>query len=200
MDGVTGKSVAQAGRGPFIRASLCAGPCETTYLRVGSGRPLLLLARPSDPLARSLAAALATAHRVVTPELPPRMRPAGEPGASGVDFGRWLEDFLDGLGLVELALVVADERLCAPALGFAAGHPCRITRLVLLYEGPWGGQAEHEALQDRLGEAGQPLLVQRTSSSPRPERRASDIRVLAGTIGRFIAEQTTKARSTRTAP
>jgi hypothetical protein len=130
------------------RASLCAGGWETAYARAGAGPPLLLLGDPDDALTRSLVSCLAPTRRVFAPEPPmaggseaPDAPDGGPPG-----FARWLRDFLDGVGIGEAPLVVSDPRLAAGALAFAASDPCRVSRLMLLFEGGAPDETDARAL------------------------------------------------------
>jgi len=179
---------------PFNRASLWAGGWETKYARAGAGAPVVVLSGLPNPVAGPLANALSGAgHRVYAPEAPTRLNQALREGGGGRGgapaFASWLRDFIDGVGLVEVPLVVADERLTAAALAFAVAHPCRITRLVLLF----GGAADDGAVgpgghaqRDRLEGGGQPLLVRAVAWPQAPEDVPAYARELTAEVSAFL--------------
>lgn len=101
------------------------------YRRAGAGAVVvLLLPEGEDPPWPGLAQALAARFRLVVPELPP----------SGSDVGRWLLDFLEGLGWHAVSLVAAG-RCRAPALALARGDGDALARVVLVEEPPSGDAA-----------------------------------------------------------
>lgn len=171
------------------RASLCAGPWETPYARAGSGPALLLLADPADPFASSLVDALARTHRVVAPEPPAEARnlAARETARESGDFAGWLRDFLDGLGMTEVPLVTADPHLGAAALAFAMAYPCRVSRLVLLFDDPFGNAGD-ASRRDRLVEAGQPVLLRAVARPADPGAGRALAVAAAGEISAFLAD------------
>lgn len=83
-----------------VRAIVYADGIETEYLRIGSGRPILLLAldEASALDIESFARMLAPVGRVVAPLAPAR------PTDGGRD--RWLVDFLDGVGCIAPRVVL----------------------------------------------------------------------------------------------
>jgi len=83
-----------------VRAVVCAGGMEIEYLRIGSGRPVLVVVRDARrPSAiEALAHRLAPFGRVVVP-----LAPAPEGDAARV---AWLADFLDGVGVSAPRLLV----------------------------------------------------------------------------------------------
>ena len=79
------------------------GPCATDYVRAGHGATVLLLTRQHAE--HRLFGALASAFRVIAPELP-RHGPGLEGEVdSSPPFASWLRDFLDGLGILRVCLV-----------------------------------------------------------------------------------------------
>jgi hypothetical protein len=84
-----------------VRAIVCAGGRETEYLRIGGGRPILLVTHDDQlaPGLEALARRLAAHGRVIVPLAP--APPSADARAA------WLADFLDGVGLTSPRLVVA---------------------------------------------------------------------------------------------
>ncbi|HRP08392.1 MAG TPA: hypothetical protein PLL69_07880 [Gemmatimonadales bacterium] len=113
-------------RSGSFRAVVQSGTTVTAYLRIGRGRPVLLLRHGSSPLPAwdALLETLSDSWRVVAPEVPV------EPSR----LGGWLTGFLDGLGLADTA-AVADPALSAALLTFVRTEPQRISRLVVLTSG-----------------------------------------------------------------
>lgn len=84
-----------------VWAVVCAGGVETEYFRAGSGDPvLLLLPREQFHENHPVLLAMAGTVRVTAPRAP-----------SGVDFGPWIRDFLDGVGVVPVRVVALGELL-----------------------------------------------------------------------------------------
>lgn len=85
---------------PGVTAWVRIGAVETEYRRIGSGPPVLLLVVPEgDP-----PVALTQRWRFLLP-----LGSSNDTGASAFDansFGRWLDDFLEGLGLSGVYVVV----------------------------------------------------------------------------------------------
>lgn len=106
-----------------FKAVVRAGTEETAYHRTGAGRPIVALSRRplDDPGWNPLIETLATRYRVIVPMLD-TARP---------DFAVWLRSFLDGIGLTAVVLL-ADEPLSAPAVGFAVLDTDRVEALVVL--------------------------------------------------------------------
>lgn len=101
-----------------VRAVVCAHGIETEYLRIGSGRPIVLLALDEAfaPGIESLARVLAPLGRVVAPLAPAR------PTEGGRD--RWLVDFLDGVGCIApRLLLLGGSAAMARDVACAAGVP-----------------------------------------------------------------------------
>jgi hypothetical protein len=103
-----------------IRAVVSVDGVDTEYLRIGRGAPLLLITDTPNrtcPLARELG----RQFRVLAPVIPASVeQPA--------DFVRWLQGFLDGLG-VDRASVFVDDRYREPVERMAAGDANRIATI-----------------------------------------------------------------------
>lgn len=110
-------------RSGSFRAVVQSGATVTAYLRIGRGRPVLMLRHGDLPLPAwdGLLATLSGSWRVLAPDLP----------VPPDDLAAWLPGFLDGLGLAETA-AVADPSLAAATMAFVAADPNRISRLVIL--------------------------------------------------------------------
>ncbi len=108
-----------------VEADVQVGGRLTRYLRVGRGRPVLVVADdgrdllPSDPLLR----ALAGSFRVVAVSAPQR------------DAGPWLAGLVEGLGLDGADVVVRGPGAWVEA--FVAVYGAAVGRMVVL-EGPPG--------------------------------------------------------------
>ena len=128
---------------PERRAEVRVAGYVTRYVRRGVGRPVVLLAPPSetDALRPELLDAIAAHHRLVLPELP--VHEAG--------FSSWLRGFLDGVGLPLVSLIAAGS-CCLPAVELALLDPERFERLVLVPD----GCAEVTGLMGMLGTEGRP--------------------------------------------
>jgi hypothetical protein len=149
--------------------SLSVGPSEAwaevrahdhvmRYRRSGTGHAVLVLRGPheADVIGPDLADGLADRFRVFVPDLPVCAPYAAE----------WISNFLEGLGLVRVALV-AGEPYCMPALELAWNEPARVSRLVLITD----------ADDEEDGESSRLLIV-------RPELPSGDATEL---IGGFLA-------------
>lgn len=114
----------QSRTGSF-RAVVRAGADETVYQRAGAGRPIVALSTRTldDGAWSAVITGLATRFRVIVPLV--------DPGRA--DFSGWLRRFLDGIGLTS-AVLLADEPLSAPALGFSVLDTDRVEGLVVFAE------------------------------------------------------------------
>ena len=122
-----------ARRHDVARAVLTAGGVETTYVRMGMGRTVLVLrSGDRDDRPSPLVAALADRFRVIAPVRPAALRDGGD-GASGDAFATWLRDLLDGLGL-DGATIVAEGAVAVPTLAFALADPLRVRRVALFMD------------------------------------------------------------------
>jgi pimeloyl-ACP methyl ester carboxylesterase len=110
------------------RATAYAGVTVTDYVRAGDGPVVLFLARQQAQ--HPIFAVLATAFRVIAPELP---RYTSDDGRSRhpPPFASWLRDFLDGLG-VPRVILVADDTFAHDAQAFSLTDPTRVDRVALL--------------------------------------------------------------------
>jgi hypothetical protein len=132
----------------IARASVHACGWETRYARAGSGAPVLLLEPQQDAAVSELFDALSAGHRVIAPARPVRASVAAGPDCGCAD-GRapsaqleplaWLKDLMDGLGLLEVGLVVTDPTLLQVAVALAVDEPARVTHLVVV-EGSAGAE------------------------------------------------------------
>ena len=162
---------------PFTRAAIDVDAVSTTYIRAGTGAPVVLLAGPGGLGADdALLPALASRFCVVAPEL---ARPGAWPAAgesSAPAFSEWLRGFLDGLGLLQ-ASIVADEHWALRALSFCQTDPLRVERLVLCYRDAADRGVRAAAAPDVLGRSGHPLLVrcQRLEPLAAPESPVDDV-------------------------
>jgi hypothetical protein len=115
-----------------FRAVVDAGEVETEYVRAGSGQAVVYLrGGPVDPESDELFVALAERYRVIVPQSMSLAAAVTPPGAGDSVFTRWLEGFLEGLGIMTASLVV-EEPLGAEAIRFAAARPSQVVRLVIL--------------------------------------------------------------------
>jgi hypothetical protein len=150
-------------------AQVRAADFVTTYVRRGSGSPIVVLGPCDDGVSvwPEVLDTLATRHRLVLPEAP---------GPDG-RFQVWLRGFLDGLGQPVVGLI-AGGRFCVPALEFTLLEPERVSRLVLVPRG-WAeetGLAGEIATGPRRGAL--PLLIVRREC---PAVEASAL------VSRFVA-------------
>lgn len=115
-------------RGQLVRASVTAGGVETSYSRIGSGPPLLLLV-PSTLVQDSLLAALASRFRVLRPDGTGIEALLEQPRGQQSPFRLWLHRFLAGLG-VEQVTVVVSERFAAEVETYRDANPGLVTRVL----------------------------------------------------------------------
>ena len=158
-----------AARGRETHAEVCAHDHVMRYRRCGVGRTLLVLdgADGADPLWPDLVDAMGARFRLVAPDVHP-----------GAMTGRWLADFLEGLGIACVD-VVATDACCVAALELALLYPERVTAIVLL--------ADAEADDDLPLVDGS--LVSGTPAAPVPllvARRAPGTRVVLPLVARFL--------------
>ena len=124
--------LATVSRTGAFRAVVDAGEVETEYVRAGSGEAVLYLrCGPVDPEADELFVALAERYRVIVPQSMSLAAAVTPPGAGESVFTRWLDGFLEGLGILRASLVV-EEPLGAEALRFAVARATQVARLVIL--------------------------------------------------------------------
>jgi pimeloyl-ACP methyl ester carboxylesterase len=174
----TAAAVAATASASPAKASVHAGGTTTNYLRAGSGDVVVLLGESfSDPEIDPLVAVLASAHRVVIPELACPKRANGTPA---VAFSSWLRSFLDGLGVTQASIVARDGTALA-ALAFALTDADRVSRLVISFRDAPDPLDARNALAEQLEEACCRLLVVReTPESRSSDEREGQRRVIAG--------------------
>jgi pimeloyl-ACP methyl ester carboxylesterase len=115
-----------------FQAVVDAGEVETEYVRAGSGQVVLYLCgSPMDPEEDELFVALAERFRVIVPQSTSLAATVVPAGTGDSAFTRWLDGFLEGLGVLRASLVV-EEPLGAEALRFAMARPASVARLVIL--------------------------------------------------------------------
>ena len=115
-----------------FQAVVDAGEVETEYVRAGSGQVVLdQRGAPVDPEEDELFVALAERFRVIVPQSTSLAATVAPAGTGDSPFTRWLDGFLEGLGILQASLVV-EEPLGAEALRFAIARPAHVVRLVIL--------------------------------------------------------------------
>lgn len=149
-------------------AEVRAGGRVMRYRRTGAGRTVLLLPYADGSSWPGLAAALATAFRVIVPE----------PPAPGIDPASWMATFIEGLGVPTVAVVAAGT-WSLPVLELTLRDVDQVACVVLLVDDAAG---EPEAADGTLTSAGRaasvPLLVARRGQAE------GDV---AARIARFLA-------------
>ena len=120
------------------------------YRRIGTGRPVLALYSPGDPLWPELLQTLGAGYRLIVPQ----------PPGAGADITPWLAGFLEGLGLSSVRILAADS-FSIPALELALLDTAGISRMVLLAEGPAAPDAPRGFLRSAVGRTSVPLLLVR---------------------------------------
>lgn len=123
------------------------------YRRCGSGYPVLVLcdAACANPVVDALRDALGAAFRFLVPDIPGAVE----------DFAAWLADFLEGVGVGDVAIVAVGE-LCVPALELALGDGDQVARVVLLPGPPARANAIRGVLATAVRHTAVPLLVVRS--------------------------------------
>jgi hypothetical protein len=80
------------------RAVVCAGGVNTSYVRAGRGKPIVLVSDDVDaPETQEMIATLARDHLVFA---------ASPPVTDGQGLGVWLRNFAEGLGINDAHLVL----------------------------------------------------------------------------------------------
>lgn len=142
-----------------VRAVVDAGSISTTYVRAGSGDPVVILRANTQTASAgaSLLLDLSRDFRVIEPEL---IAPIVEAttGGDSVAFSCWLREFLDGLGIARAGLV-AEESVAARVLSFALADPGRVSGVVLVFNDVEDPRLPSVARPDHLGQSGHSLLV-----------------------------------------
>ena len=122
-----------APRSGTFHAVVRAGDSVTPYVRMGNGRPVLILRQSgrNSALWSSVLTNLATGFRVMMPEVSPELS----------SLLAWFETFHDGLGIGAVR-IVADERYALSSLRLALLHPDRVERVVVLGESDGGPELD----------------------------------------------------------
>jgi hypothetical protein len=138
------------------------------YRRSGTGRAVLLLhdGQGGEPFWPELPPALDGRFRVIVPQTP----------ALDVDIVGWLADFLEGLGLTDVGILVADE-LCTQAIELTLLDADQIGRIVLVPRGRGDAPGLTGSLATAARRTTVPLLVVRRGL---PAEEALPV------IGRFL--------------
>jgi pimeloyl-ACP methyl ester carboxylesterase len=140
----------------IVHAEVHAGTARTSYLRMGSGPPLLALAGPGDrDRWADIVGPLSAHFKVIAPE---PVEPTGSTESERGPLPVWMSAFLDGLGIAS-ASVIASEQVGVAALWFALRDPDRVERLVLVHREGADPLDGDPALADRLSRSGLPLLM-----------------------------------------
>lgn len=108
----------------MTRASVMVGAVETSYRRAGRG-PTVLILTGAPPFPSTDAASLrplVERARVIVPEHVTVTALAMAVAESETPFGRWLDGFLEGIGVHEVNLV-APETYAPEVQRFATRHP-----------------------------------------------------------------------------
>lgn len=107
MHGVTQETAIARAAAP-ARAIVCAAGVDTEYLRAGRGNPLVLVVADVDADEVTAMVEWLSARFLVL---------AAAPGVRGADdLGRWLREFLEGLGVADDAHVVLHSAVSAHLL------------------------------------------------------------------------------------
>ena len=140
----------------IVHAEVYAGTARTSYLRMGSGPPVLALSGPGNrDRWPDIVGPLSAHFKVIAPE------PVVSADAAESERGPlpvWMSAFLDGLGIVTTS-VIASEEVGVAALWFALREPDRVERLVLVHREGTDPLDGDPALADRLSQSGLPLLM-----------------------------------------
>lgn len=119
---------------PVERGTVQAGPVRTAYLAAGSGDPVVLVHGAAGGAVAwvTLIGALSRHFRVIAPDVVGY----GESDKPSARYDRpyfvsWLRQFADALGLGRFNLI-GNSQGAAIAAQFAADHPERVARLVLI--------------------------------------------------------------------
>lgn len=120
-------------RSGTFHAVVRAGDSVTPYVRMGSGKPVLILRQSGrqSALWSSVLTNLASGFRVMMPEVSPDLGTLLE----------WFETFHDGLGIGPVR-IVADERYGIAVLRLALLHRERVDRVVILSERDGGPELD----------------------------------------------------------
>jgi hypothetical protein len=125
------------------------------YRRSGAGSTLLVLGgdAESSAISTELVAALGARFRVIVPDVP-----------KGANITGWVAEFLEGLGICEVALLAADH-LCMPTIELAFRGIEQIKRLVLIPDGEPDDSTSEGAITAAVGTPPIPVLIVRPGLS-----------------------------------
>ncbi|MES2521100.1 MAG: hypothetical protein V4617_00275 [Gemmatimonadota bacterium] len=125
-------------RSGTFHAVVRAGDSVTPYVRMGNGKPVLILRQSGrqSALWSMILTGLSTTNRVMMPEVSPELSTLAE----------WFEAFHDGLGIGSVR-IVADERYAIAVLRLALLHSDRVGPVVVVSE-PDGGAELDGTLAD----------------------------------------------------
>lgn len=131
----------------MTRASVMVGAVETAYRRAGRGPTVLILtgAPPFPSTDSASLRPLVARARVIVPEQVTISALAMAAAESETPFVRWLDGFLEGIG-VEAVTLVAAEAFAPEVQRFAARHPGVVTGCRLI----GGGVTTWAAVADAL--------------------------------------------------
>ncbi len=136
-----------------LRSGTChavvrAGESVTPYVRMGSGKPVLIIRQSGRQSAMwsTIMTGLASEYRVVMPEVSPEL---------GTLVG-WFTTFHDGLGCGPLR-IVTDERYGLAVMRLSLLHGDRIERVVAITENDGAAEVDG-ALADVTGQDMRPVL------------------------------------------
>jgi pimeloyl-ACP methyl ester carboxylesterase len=120
-------------RSGTFHAIVRAGDSVTPYVRMGNGKPVLILRQSGrqSALWSMILTGLSTTNRVMMPEVSPELATLTE----------WFAQFHDGLGIGPVR-IVADERYGLAVLRLALLHGERVARIVILSEADGGSDLD----------------------------------------------------------
>lgn len=146
---VTHDKSAEIPRSGRFRAMVRAGENVTAYLRIGNGKPVILLrgAGYHEALWSSVLEQLSLGFRVIVPEASP----------APTSLGDWFAAFHDGLG-IDAASLVVDDTYAVAATRLVLAHGSRIERVVFVSRNAGAGESVGAIADSWSGEL-HPLLL-----------------------------------------
>lgn len=141
-------------RSGTFHAVVRAGDSVTPYVRMGNGKPVLILRQSGrqSALWSMILTGLSTTNRVMMPEVSPELSTLAE----------WFEAFHDGLGIGSVR-IVADDRYGLAVLRLALLHSDRVGPVVVVSEPDSGAELDGVLLD---GSAGTHPVLFLTTSAP----------------------------------
>lgn len=135
-------------RSGTFHAIVRAGESVTPYVRMGSGKPVLIIRQSGRQSAMwsTILTGLASGYRVMMPEVSPELATLAE----------WFTAFHDGLGCGPLR-IVTDERYGLAVMRLSLLHGDRIERVVAITENDGAAQVDG-AIADGTGLEPRPVL------------------------------------------